>query len=323
MSTNADTAEARPVRSNRVAIIGSGAVGAATGYALLQSELVREIVLLDSAPEKAEGEAMDLEHAVPLGPPVAVWAGDYDDAAASAVAVITAGATSKPGESRSRLDLVGQNAPIVRECVGELVKRGFGGVVVMTSNPVDVLAQVAQEDGGLPWQRVIGSGTVLDTARLRQLLADTLRVEARAVDAFILGEHGDSEIAVWSGARVAGVPLGEFAGPDVTLDLADLLRRVREAGPAVAERKGNTSYAIATCVRRICEAVLRDERAVLPVSTRLSGQYGIDGVYLSLPCVVGAGGVERVIELPLSDDERDGLRASADVLRKARDEARA
>jgi L-lactate dehydrogenase len=314
-----DANDALPLHANRVAIIGAGNVGATAAYALLRSEIVREIVLLDQDADKAEGEAMDLQHAVPLGPPVEVRAGDYDDAARSAIAVITAGAANKPGGgAASRLDLLETNAGVVRDCVGQLVQRGFEGILLMTTNPVDVLAQIAQEEFDLPPERVIGTGTVLDTARLRHLLADALGVEARAVDAFILGEHGDSEIAVWSGARVAGVPLADFAAPGSLPDRDTLLQRVRGAAPEVVARKGNTSFAIASCVARICAAILRDERGVLPVSTRLRGEYGIDGVYLSTPCVVGANGVERVIELPLDAGERDALRASADLLRRAR-----
>ncbi len=316
---NSETAPA-PVRDNRVAIIGAGNVGATTAYALLQSELVREIVLLDRDGEKAEGEAMDLQHAVPLGPPVRVWAGDYRDAARSAIVVMTAGAANQPGESR--LDLLERNVGVLRDCMGQLLREDFGGILLMTTNPVDVLAYLAQREGDLPAHRVIGTGTVIDTARLRQALGQELGVEGRAVDAFILGEHGDSEIAAWSCARLAGVPLADFGGADRLPDRDELLRRVRGAGPDVLARKGSTSFAIASCVRRICEAILRDEHTVLSVSTLLSGEYGIGDVYLGTPCVVGARGIERVIALPLSDDERGALHASADVLRRTREELR-
>ncbi|HVK03339.1 MAG TPA: L-lactate dehydrogenase [Armatimonadaceae bacterium] len=310
-------ADAQNVGESRVAVIGAGNVGAATAYALLQSSHVREIVLVDSDREKAEGEAMDLSHAAPLGPPVAVSAGGYGEAARSAIAVVTAGAGGKPGESR--LDLLERNAPIVRECVTELRENGFDGVLLVVSNPADVLTHVAREASGLPAGRVVGSGTLIDTARLRQMLGETLKVEPRSVHAYVLGEHGDSEIAAFSCAHVAGVPLAEYAKTmGVSLDYDDILRRVREAAPEVVKRKGHTAFAIASSVTRICEAILRDERAVLPVSARLTGQYGgIKGVYLGTPCVVGAGGVEQIIELPLSGKERAALRASADVLAEA------
>lgn len=322
MSHGADNANgSAPVHENRVAVIGAGNVGATTAYALLQTGLVREILLLDRDENKAEGEALDLQHAAPLGPPVEVRAtSDYAEAARSAIVVITAGAANKPGGDgpTSRLDLLDQNVGVVRECVGRLRENGFDGILLMTTNPVDVLAQVAQEEFDLPPARVIGSGTVLDTARLCHLLAGRLNVAPQAINAFIVGEHGDSEVAAWSCARVAGVPLVDFAGPNALGALPDLLQEVRAAAPAVVERKGSTSFAIASCVARICEAVLRDERAVLCVSARLSGKYGLDDVYLGTPCVVGASGIERVIALPLNDEERSALHASARVLREAR-----
>lgn len=301
------------VPPNRVAIIGCGHVGATSAYALLLNGIAREIVLVDRNTEHADGEAMDLQHAVPLGRPVRVWSGNYKDAGRAAIAVIAAGVGGRPGETR--LDLLARNIVVVRDCIRRLMDEGFDGIILMTTNPVDVLAQVAQDESGLTMNRVIGSGTVLDTARLRAVLGDALGVEARSIHAYIIGEHGDSEIAAWSSARVAGLPLSDYCAPACP-DFDELLRRVRRAAPDIIARKGYTSFAIASCVERICEAILRDEHTVLPVSTMTSGQYGIDGVYLSLPCIVGRGGVERVIELPLSDSEREGLRASANLLRR-------
>ncbi|MEJ7708364.1 MAG: hypothetical protein WKF84_00505 [Pyrinomonadaceae bacterium] len=189
----------------------------------------------------------------------------------------------------------------------------------MTTNPVDVLAQVAQEESGLPVGQVISTGTVIDTARLRGMLGEELGVEPRAVDAYIIGEHGDSEIAVWSGARVAGLPLAKYPGARDLPHYDEMLRRVREAAPEIVKRKGHTAFAIGMCVRRICEAVLRNERTALAVSTLLQGEYGIEGVYLGTPCIVGLRGVERVIELELNEEERKGLHASAAVLRETID----
>jgi L-lactate dehydrogenase len=297
-----------------VAVIGCGHVGATSAYALMWGGVASEIVLVDRDARRAAGEAMDLQHAVPLGRPVRLWAGDYADAAAADIAVIAAGVGGRPGETR--LDLLGRNVVVVRDCMRELLAAGFRGIVLMTTNPVDVLAQVAQAESGLAAGRVVGSGTVLDSARLRALLGDALGVEARSVHAYVVGEHGDSEVAAWSAARVAGVPLRDFCAPGECPDFGETLQRVRRAAPEIIEHKGHTAFAIASCVARICEAILRDERTVLPVSTMLTGQYGIEGVYLSLPCVVGRGGVERVVELPLDDAEREGLRASAEVLRR-------
>ena len=309
-------AEPAETRRGRVCVVGCGHVGATSAYALMSGGAAREVVLLDSDARRAEGEAMDLQQAAALARPVEVWAGDWPDAARAEVVVVAAGVGGRPGESR--LDLLGRNVVVVRDVTERLLANGFGGVLLMTTNPVDVLAQFAQEVSGLPVGRVVGSGTVLDSARLRAMLGRKLGVEPRSIHAHVVGEHGDSEIAAWSSARVAGVALREFcAGARIECpDFDELLRRVRRAAPDIIERKGYTSYAIASCVARICEAVLRDERTVLPVSTRLAGQYGIEGVYLSLPCVVGRNGVERVIEIPLDEEETAGLRASADLLRR-------
>lgn len=297
---------------DRIAIIGCGHVGATSAYALIMSGIAREIVLIDADARRAEGEAMDLQHAVPLSRPVRVWAGDYRDAARASIAIIAAGVGGRPGESR--LDLLGRNVVVVRECIGRLMVENFRGLILMTTNPVDVLAQVAQEESGLPVERVISSGTVLDTARLRAMVGAALEVEARSVHAYIIGEHGDSEIAAWSCAYVGGVPLLDYCGPQGCPDFDLILQRVRRAAPDIIERKGYTAFAIASCVTRICEAILRDEHTILPVSTMTGGQYGIEGVYLSLPCVVGSGGVERVVALPLNEQEQTGLKHSAEVL---------
>ena len=317
-SKAADTS-APATHENRVCIIGCGRVGMASAYALIQSSFIRELVLVGQSQEQTEGEAMDLEHAVavPMKSPIKIINGDYAEAARSSVVVVTAGeATSGPDVSR--LDLLSKNAGIVRDIVGRLKAEGFTGILIMASNPVDILAHVAQEVSGLPAGQVIGTGTLVDTARLRGLLADELGIEPRAVDAYIIGEHGDSEIAVWSGARVAGVKLERYPGARALPDYGDILDRVRRAAPEVVKRKGHTAYAIGLCVQRICEAVLRNERAVLAVSTLLQGEYGIEGVYLGTPCVVGKNGVERVIELDLDAGERDGMQASANLLKGMR-----
>lgn len=298
---------------NRIAIIGCGHVGSTSAYSLLTSGVAEEIVLIDMDEQKLRGQAMDLQHAVPLTHPTRVWAGNYDDASAADIAVIAAGAGSKPGESR--LDLLGRNAGVVSEIMNNLKSASFGGVTLMTTNPVDILAQIAQEESGFAVEKVIGSGTVLDTARLRTLLSKELKIDARSIHAYIVGEHGDSEIAAWSSARAGGTPVAELCG-SACPDFDELLRQVRDAAPEIVRHKGYTSFAIASSVTRICEAILRDEHTVLPVSTMIRGQYGIDGVYLSLPCVVGRGGIEKIIGVPLNEDETRGLRASADMLKQ-------
>jgi L-lactate dehydrogenase len=304
--------------ANRIAVIGAGHVGATCAYAFLMQGLAREIVLVDLDEARAEGEAMDLGHAVPLASPVHILSGGYADAARADIVVIAAGVGGVNGETR--LELLDRNAHVARDIVRRLMDEGFDGILLMTTNPVDVLAQVAQEESGLSAARVLGSGTVLDTSRLRALLGEALGVDPRSVHAYIIGEHGDSEVAAWSSAHVAGVPLTASWGAG--LDFDDLLSRVRRAASMIIKRKGYTSFAIGSSVARICRAVLGDERTVLPVSTMTTGQHGIEGVYLSLPCVVGRGGVERVIELSLSPAEKEGLNRSAEVLRRALESCR-
>ncbi len=298
---------------NRIAIIGCGHVGSTSAYALLLRGIAEEIVILDQDRKRLIGEVMDLQQCVPLNRPTRIWAGDFEDLADADIIVIAAGAGTKPGESR--LELLTRNVSVIREIVKEIKKTAFDGIILMTTNPVDILAQAAQEESGLTVSQVISSGTVLDTARLRMILGEKLGIEARSVHAYIIGEHGDSEIATWSSATVAGTPLFDFAR-DLNLDFDEILEQVRKAAPEIIKQKGYTSFAIASSVVRICEAVLRDEKTVLPVSTLTTGQYGIEEIYLSLPCVVGRKGVEKVIEIPLSDDEKEGLKKSAEILKK-------
>lgn len=301
--------------SHHVSIIGCGTVGITCAYALLLHPLVRRLTLIGHNWAEAEGEAMDLQHAVPLGSPVKVSAGTYKEAAESTIVILAAGAASKP--SRSRLELLERNLAILRECVGQLMEEHFDGVLLIASNPVDVLALVAQRESGLPAGQVIGSGTVLDTARLRAILGAELEIDARAVHAFVIGEHGDSSLIVWSAANIAGIPLRLYPGAGKLPSNRELLTRVQQAAPEIVKRKGNTCFAIASCVTRICEAILRDEHTVLAVSTLIDGHYGLKDVYLSSPCVIGAAGVERVLELPLEKEESQALHLSATVLQSA------
>jgi len=301
----------------RVAIVGVGNVGATFAYALLLSGLASEIVLIDQNRARAEGEAMDLNHAVPFASPARVWAGDYTDCAGAAVTVITAGAAQKPGETR--LDLVKKNAGIFRQIVPQIARHNPDGIILVTTNPVDVLAYVAWKLSGLPAQRVIGSGTILDTARFRYLLSQHYGVDPRSVHALIIGEHGDSEVPVWSLANIAGMRLKDFCCfQDVMYDQAkldDIFRETRDAAYHIIERKGATYYAIGAGLVRVVEAILRDQSTVLSVSTLIDKYYGIDDVYLSLPAVVDRGGIEGVLRLAIDDSETVGLRRSAEVLK--------
>lgn len=305
----------RPVR---VVIVGAGNVGATFAYALLFRGLAAEIVLIDANHARAEGEAMDLNHAEPFTHPTRIWAGDYDDCADAAIVVISAGAGQRPGETR--LDLVRKNADIFAKIIPEVARRNPDGILLIATNPVDVLTQVSQKLSGLPPNRVIGSGTILDTARFRYLLGEHFGVEARSVHAYIIGEHGDSEVPVWSLANIAGLRLADYADlngiPHEQSALDDIFRRTRDAAYHIIERKGATYFAVAAGLMRIVEAILRDQHTVLSVSSLIRDYYGIDGLCLSLPTVVGRNGIERVLRLQLSESEQKALQHSADVLRK-------
>lgn len=307
------------VNPRKAAIVGCGFVGASIAFRFLQQGLFSKLVLLDVNREKAEGEAMDLSDGLPYASPVEITAGTYDDIADCALVVITAGANQKPGETR--LDLMGKNIAILRSIIGEITARDFGGILLVVSNPVDVLTYAAWKLSGYPRQRVIGSGTVLDTGRLKQLLGEELRVDSRNVHAFIVGEHGDSELAVWSGANVSGVDLEHFCrlrGNGLHANHMDrLYREVRDSAYQIIQRKGATYYGIAMAVGRIAEAIVRDEHAVLPISAVLEGQYGQEGLALSLPAIVGRNGLEEVLEVPMSQGERLALDASARQLKEA------
>lgn len=306
--------------ATRIAVVGAGHVGTTFAYALLLRGLAAEIVIADADQRRAEGEVMDLNHAVPLTYPTRLRAGTLEDCAGAAVTVLAAGAAQKPGETR--LDLLRRNAALVREIVPQLARRTPDGILLIATNPVDVLTYEACRVAGLPPARIIGSGTVLDTARLRYLLSEHYGIDAHNVHAYIIGEHGDSEVPVWSRANVAGMPLREYCAAHGTECRQDELDRIfaqaRDAAYGIIERKGATYYAVATGLVRICEAILRDQKSVLTVSSLLDGPYGLRDVCLSVPCVLGRGGVERVVHLDLAPAERDALQRSAAILRQAR-----
>jgi L-lactate dehydrogenase len=302
--------------SSKIAIIGAGHVGSTLAYSLAISGLVREIVLIDADPGRAEGEAMDIAHAVSFYTPVQVRAGAVADAAGAAVTVIAAGAAQRPGETRD--ELLARNVEVMRELVPALVHANPDGQLLVATNPVDTLTLAALRLSGLPPTRVYGSGTVLDTARLRAELAARYDIDARNVHAYVLGEHGDRELVAWSAASVGGIALDTWCsmaglcwGPG---EKDDVERRVRNAAYEIIQRKGATNYAIAASLRRIIEAVVRDQGSVLTVSSLVEGHYGIDGVCLSLPAVIDRGGVRRVLPLPLSPEETNRLHHSASAV---------
>ncbi|MDQ3702226.1 MAG: L-lactate dehydrogenase [Chloroflexota bacterium] len=301
----------------RVAVVGAGNVGSTFAYTLLLSGLASELVLIDANQARAEGEVMDLNHAVPFTHPMRIWAGGYADCAGAAITVVAAGAGQRAGETR--LDLVKKNAAIFRQLIPEVVQHNPQGILLVATNPVDVLTHAAWRLSGLPPQRVIGSGTILDTARFRYLLSRHFGVDSRSVHAHIIGEHGDSEVPVWSLANIAGMHLPDFCAaqglPHDGAAMAEIFRQTRDAAYHIIERKGATFYAVAAGLMRIVEAILRDQRTVLSVSSLIEGPYGLSDVCLSLPTVVRRQGVERVLTLDLSPTEREALGRSADVLK--------
>ena len=299
-------------------MIGCGFVGAASAFSLMQSGLFSELVLIDANREKAEGEAMDLSHGLPFARPMEIYAGDYDDIADCGLIVITAGANQKPGETR--LELVGKNVGIFKKIVPEIRKRGCEGILLIVSNPVDIMTYTALRLSGFPAARVIGSGTVLDTARLKYLLGRHLGVDSRGVHAYIIGEHGDSELAVWSSASVSGVGLYRFCEAcrqfEHEKNMRKLYEDVRDSAYEIIRKKGATYYGIAMAVRRIAECIIRDEHSVLPVSSLIEGHYGLCGICMGIPAVVGSAGVEKVVDIGLSGQEQLQLLRSAEALKK-------
>jgi L-lactate dehydrogenase len=299
--------------SSRIAIVGAGNVGATTAYALMLRGLVAEIVLIDTNADRAAAEATDIADANAIARPARIWAGDYADVKDASILVITAGAATADGEPRTAV--AGKSAFIVRACVQDAMKAGFDGILVVASNPADAMAQVAQTISGLPSNRVIGTGTLLDSNRFRKRVADQLGIAPGAVEGLVLGEHGDSEVMAYSSIRIGGMDLDAYLDGQA-FDRAGIAHDVMRAGYTISHGKGHTSFGVATAIIRICEAIQRDERVVLPVSTRLNGQYGIDGLYLSLPCLIGAAGVLRVLTPALAAVEEAALLASADTLRE-------
>jgi L-lactate dehydrogenase len=304
-------------RLTRIAIIGAGNVGSTFAYALLLSGLASEIVLIDSNTSKAAGEAMDLNHAVPMAHPTRIWAGSYADCAGAALTVVTAGSGQKPGETR--LDLVHRNTAILKQIIPEIVRHNPQGMLLIATNPVDILSYAAWKISGLPAKRVIGSGTILDTARFRYLLSEYFGVDPRSVHAYIIGEHGDSEVPVWSLANIAGMRLPDYCfANNIECDQAGwdkIFEQTRSAAYEIIQRKGATYYAIASGLVRIVEAILRNQSTVLSISNKVEDYYGISGVYLSLPAVIDGGGVERILRLELNETEIAGIKHSAQVLK--------
>ncbi len=306
------------IHNRKVAVIGCGFVGSTTAFSLMQSRLFSEMVLVDIDQQRAKGEALDISSGIPYNTPMNIYAGTYADAADASIVIITAGANQKPGESR--LDLVQKNAAILKGIVPEIMENGFDGIFLVVSNPVDILTQVVLELSGLPKERVMGSGTVLDSSRLKYALGHLLEVDPRHVHAKIIGEHGDSELAVWSAANVSGIAIDDFfelRGIHNAEEVrSEIEESVRNSAYEIIQKKRATYFGIAPSVRRICEAIVRDEKSVMTVSNYRENVRGVEGVVMSLPAIVGSCGVEFPIPMHLNEDEVAHLKTSAETLKK-------
>ena len=308
----------KQVNLRKAAMIGCGFVGSASAFALMQSGLFSEMVFIDADKDKAEGEAMDIAHGVPFARQMKIYAGDYDDIGDAAIIIVTAGANQKPDETR--LDLVHKNIGIFKSIIPEIAKRNCQGILLIVSNPVDILTYTALKLSGFPENRVIGSGTVLDTARLKYELSEHLSVDSRSIHAFIIGEHGDSEIAAWSSANISGIKVSDFCEMrghyhhDENTKL--IAESVKNSAYEIIEKKHATYYGIAMAVKRICEVIIRDEKSILPISSMMHGEYGIDDVVLSMPAVVGKNGVETTVPIDLNEEEQVKLRESTETLKR-------
>lgn len=304
--------------ARKFGIIGCGNVGMTVAYTVMSHGLCTELVLIDVNKQKAESEAMDLGHCLPFLSPMQIYAGEYADLAGAELIIIAAGVGQRPGETR--IDLVHRNADIFHEIIHSIVAINKECILLVVSNPVDVLTYTALKASGFPASRVIGTGTVLDTARLKYLVGEKLGVDYRNVHSFIIGEHGDSELAVWSGANVSGINIDDFCplcdNCHRMSDLYELYDDVKNSAYEIIRGKGATYYAIAQATRRIIEAIMGDENSILPVSVYLEGQYGLNDICVSIPSIVGKGGVKHVLNIPLSDEEYAALMTSAATLRQ-------
>ena len=312
------------LQERKCAIIGCGFVGATTAYTLMKSKLFSEMVLIDVDRKKAYGEAEDLCHGLAFNAPMEIYVGDYSDLTDCSVIIIAAGAGQKEGETR--LDLLGKNVAIFKNIIGEIRRHVTDAILLVVTNPVDVLTQLTLSLSGFPREHVIGSGTVLDTARLKYLLGKRFEVDMRNVHAFIIGEHGDSELPVFSSANISGIDLSHFCAASCTSselcsteNLYPVFEEVKNSAYRIIDGKGATYYAIAEAVERIVSAIVRDEKAILPVSAYVSDYYGAKDICIGVPCVIGKGGIEDVLKIPLNEEEQQKFRTSAKVIRDAKD----
>ncbi|MCH4172724.1 MAG: L-lactate dehydrogenase [Lactobacillus sp.] len=306
----------------KVILVGDGAVGSSYAYALVLQGIAQEVGIVDIFKDKTKGDAIDLSNALPFTQPKEIYSAEYSDAKDADVVVITAGAPQKPGETR--LDLVNKNLKILSSIVNPIVESGFDGIFLVAANPVDILTYATWKMSGFPKNRVVGSGTSLDTARFRQSIAELVNVDARSVHAYIMGEHGDTEFPVWSHANIAGIKIAEYvkSHPEIDEDkLVGMFEDVRDAAYKIIELKGATFYGIATALARITRAILDDENAVLPLSVYMDGQYGLNDIYIGSPAVINRNGIQEILQIPLTDHEEESMKSSAKQLKKILDDA--
>ncbi|NKE05094.1 MULTISPECIES: L-lactate dehydrogenase [Mesobacillus] len=306
---------------NRVVLVGTGFVGSSYAFAMVNQGVTEELVLVDLNKEKSEGDAMDLNHGMAFAPSqTKIWFGSYADCKDADLVVLCAGANQKPGETR--LDLVEKNSRIFKSIVDEIMASGFDGIFLVATNPVDILTYAVWKYSGLPKERVIGSGTILDTARFRFLLGDYFKVDTRNVHAYIIGEHGDTELPVWSHADIGGKPIANMMKDQEHYkhdDLEEIFTNVRDAAYHIIQRKGATYYGIAMGLVRLTKAILQDENSILTVSAQLNGEYGHEDIYIGVPAIVNRNGIREIVELSLDEDEQQKFDHSVGVLRKVMD----
>lgn len=302
----------------KVVIVGAGFVGSTSAYTIMLSGIFSNIVIIDINEAKAEGDALDISHGVSFVKPVRVTAGGYEECRDADIVIITAGANQAPGESR--LDLLKRNVDITRGIVENIMKYAPDDIILLTvSNPVDILTYVTYKLSGLPKNQVLGSGTVLDTSRLKFLISQKTGIDARNCHTYIIGEHGDSEVAAWSVTNIGGMSMHEFCRYTGKCDIGDLdtmYNEVKNSAYDIIKKKGATYYAIAVAVAKIVECIAGDENSILTVSSVFDGQYGISDVALSVPTKVGGDGIEKILEVPFSREEMKGLRDSAETLKE-------
>lgn len=305
---------------NKIVLIGAGDVGIAYAFALINQGVCDELAIIDIDEKKTAGNVMDLNHGVVwASSPTNVKVGTYDDCADAVMVVVCAGAAQKPGETR--LQLVDKNIKILNSIIGDVMKQDFDGIFLIASNPVDILTYATWKISGLPKERVIGSGTVLDSARFRSMLGDMYDVAPSSIHAYIIGEHGDSELPVLSSSTVGGVSMRKKLEKDPELHgrLGKVFEETRDAAYTIIDAKGSTSFGIGMGLARITRAVLQNQNVVLPVSAYLQGEYGEDDIYIGTPALVNRGGIHRVVELELDDHEAEQMKASAAQLREIKD----